>query len=176
MNSALLLAGGVVLVVVAVVYLNERRIRGARRRGEALEGFGGWLLLLAIGQWLMLAGLVCALPFMVLGGLTWLENDSPAIGLAQSPFVAAAAAFALYVNVTMTRKRRAFPRLFRVQIVLSIVLPLVLILIEAAMASPTAAPVQWKSEIAGMVMPAIIAAVWFLYSLRSVRVRNTFVR
>lgn len=175
-NQALLVAGGVILIVVAAVYLNERRIRGARQRSETLEGFGGWLLLLAILEWVVLAGWVSALPFMLFGGLTWLENEAPAIGLAQSAVVAVAAAFALYVNVTMTRKRLIFPRLFRAQLVLNMVLQLVLVLIEATMSSSTAAAVQWKSEIAGMVMPAIGSALWFVYSLRSVRVRNTFVR
>lgn len=175
-EKGLLIAAGVIAIAVAAVWLNERRIRRARRTGTALQGFGGWLLLLAIVQWLILASWISALAFMVLDGMTWLQRDDSSIGLAQSPLVAAGAVLALCVNVMMTLKRRAFPRLLRLQIVADTVLWVVLAAMEVVLSQPPKPPVPWMEELANLVVPTISATLWFLYSLRSVRVRNTFVR
>src|SRR5438046_4387036 len=89
---------------------------GMNQVAEGPEGFGGWLLLIAVGQWLGFLGrlmeLVWELP-------TWVGQWSdPALCRATMGEVALSVgllAFMLYTAIIMNMKRREFPTLFRLE-------------------------------------------------------------
>jgi hypothetical protein len=143
---------------------------------EGPEGFGGWLLLVAIGQWLGFLGrlveLIWALP-------TWVGQWSdPALRratLGDAGLSGALLAFVLYTAIVMNMKRREFPTLFRIEVALFVVVPLLSIWWGAT----STGTVVEKASFAGIATQAIAATIGaslsILYSLRSARVRNTFV-
>jgi hypothetical protein len=140
------------------------------------EGFGGWLLLVAIGQWL---GLFRELVEFIWALPTWLAQWSdPALQRAmvgEAGLSLGLLAFMLYTAIAMSMKRSEFPTLFRIELALYVVVPLLSIW---WVSKSTATPVD-KATYAGIVVEAIVstigASISILYSLRSARVRNTFV-
>ena len=154
------------------------RVAGDRMKqaAGAPEGFGGWLLLIAIGQWLgilrELVELVWALP-------TWASQWSDPIlrrtALGEAGLSAGLIAFMLYTTIMMSLKRQEFPTLFRIELALYVVVPLLSI---GWVSASTGATVE-RASLAGIAVEAIIGTIgaWIsmLYSLRSVRMRNTFI-
>jgi hypothetical protein len=140
------------------------------------EGFGGWLLLVAIGQWL---GLFRELVEFIWALPTWLGQWSdPALQRAMLGEVGLSLgllAFMLYTTIMMSMKRHEFPTLFRIEAALYVIVPL---LTTWWVSKSTGTPVD-KMTYAGIVAEAIAgtigASLSILYSLRSARVRNTFV-
>jgi hypothetical protein len=143
---------------------------------ESPEGFGGWLLLIAIGQWL---GLLSKLVEFVWALPTWAgEWSDPALqraAVGEAGLSAGLLAFMLYTAIAMSLKRRAFPTLFRIELGLFVVVPLLSI---GWVQASTGVAVD-KASFAGIAAEAVggTIAAWIsmLYSLRSARVRNTFV-
>jgi hypothetical protein len=140
------------------------------------EGFGGWLLAVAIGQWL---GILRELVEFLWALPTWVgEWRDPAMHratLGEAGLSLGLLAFMLYTAIIMNMKRREFPTLFRIELALYVVFPLLSIW---WVATATGTPVDRASfaGIAGEAVASTIgASLSILYSLRSLRVRNTFV-
>ena len=140
------------------------------------EGFGGWLLLIAIGQWLgvfwTLAQLLLELPGYA-GQLSDPSMRRAVIG--EAGLDIALLAFMLYTTVMMSMKRREFPTLFRIQLALFVVVPLLSTWwTSTSTGKPLEGP-EFTSTAVSAVVGVIGASLSILYSLRSARVRNTFV-
>jgi hypothetical protein len=143
---------------------------------EGPEGFGGWLLLVAIGQWLgffaQLMELIWALPTWV---GQWTDPALHRTTMGEAGLSVGLLAFMLYTAIMMNMKRREFPTLFRFEAALLVLVPLLSI---AWVARSTGAAVD-KASFAGIAVQAIAATIGaslsILYSLRSARVRNTFI-
>jgi hypothetical protein len=143
---------------------------------EGPEGFGGWLLLVAIGQWLgtlfQLVEFIGELP-------TWMSQWSDP-HLHRSTIGEAALSlglfvFMFYTTIIMSMKRRDFPTLFRVELALFVVVPLLTIWWVARSTGTEVDRVSFAGIATEAVIGTIGASISVLYSLRSARVRNTFI-
>jgi Protein of unknown function (DUF2569) len=143
---------------------------------EEPEGFGGWLLLVAIGQWLGVlwgfADLAASFPDWI---VQWRDPALHRATAGEAGLTLGLLAFMLYTAVVMNMKRQTFPLLFRIQAVLYVVVPL----FSVWWVSNSAGTPVDRVSFAGIAMQAIAgtigASITILYSLRSARVRNTFV-
>jgi hypothetical protein len=140
------------------------------------EGFGGWLLLIAIGQWLgVFWGLVQLL--LELPGYASQLSD-PALRRAvigEAGLEIALLAFMLYTTVMMSMKRREFPTLFRLQLALVVVIPLLSTWWISRSTGKPLEGLEYTATAVTAVVGVIGASLSILYSLRSQRVRNTFI-
>ncbi|MFZ5782721.1 MAG: hypothetical protein ACOY4R_21170 [Pseudomonadota bacterium] len=150
--------------------LRRRGLLPEPRAGAPVEGFGGWLLLLAGLQWLAVFGL-----------LAWLSREMGALqrpGAAGTPALLtgyfAILAFVTWTAVAMMRRRRLFLVLLRIELVLLVVLSTMDLSIFGS--SYVTEPKAWLAVLARFALASGIAALGFAYSAASVRVRNTFVR
>lgn len=148
-------------------------MNGARAQAE---GFGGWLLMVVIGQWLGLfrsiLDFVWALPAYA---LQWKDPALRSATIGEVAIAFGLLAFMLYTTIMMNMKRREFPLLFRIELALFVLAPL---LTTWWVSTATHKPVD-KATFAGVALEAVIATIGasisVLYSLRSQRVRNTFI-
>jgi hypothetical protein len=136
------------------------------------EGFAGWLLILAAGQWLavllLLAALVRRMPWATEG------NEAQQLRLFGHLLLLA---LVLSSAILMMRKSRLYPRLLRLELVLLVVLPPIdsLWWTEENGAYVTE-PKLWIAFAVRLAATGMFAAAWYLYSEHSRRVRATFVR
>jgi hypothetical protein len=101
---------------------NRLRAEGT---STGLEGFGGWLLLIAIGQWLGIFGEVVQLLLeLPRYASQWSVPPMRRGIIGEVGLNIALLAFMFYTTVMMSMKRREFPTLFRVQLALLVVAPL----------------------------------------------------
>jgi hypothetical protein len=140
------------------------------------EGFGGWLLLIAIGQWLgvfgQLAQLLLALPDYASrwSDLTMRRGIMGEAGLDLAVF-----AMMLYTAIMMSMKRREFPTVFRLQLALLVVVPMLSTWWTSTSAGKPIEGLEFAGTAVQAVAGVIGASLSILYSLRSERVRNTFI-
>jgi hypothetical protein len=171
------------LLAVAVglaVYLIGHRLMRQRSppAGPAVEGFAGWLLVLAIGQWLAVLHLLSEILRRVpLYQRAW---ETPGLGaevLGEIVGRLVIFVFVTWAAVLMTGKSRLYPRLLRLELVGLAVLPALggVWLIEEGGAYVTE-PKLWLAVTVRFVATAVFAAIWYVYSQHSLRMRNTFVR
>ncbi|MER9328871.1 DUF2569 family protein [Mesorhizobium sp. M0488] len=155
-------------------------IRSASKSSQApadLVGFGGWLMLLAIGQALSPLRTLASLGNSVEGyqQLMILPNGPLAVYgevALNLPFLA----LQLVVLVTMLRRSHRFPRLFLCQ---WFAIPLVFILDTVWTSTILDVPVNQVLAGSALVTPLVSFAftgIWAAYVYNSVRVRNTFAR
>ncbi|MFI4999895.1 MAG: DUF2569 family protein [Reyranellales bacterium] len=140
------------------------------------EGFGGWLLVVAIGQWL---GLLRALVDFTWDVPTWAGQWSDPLlrraAIGEAGLSLGLLAFMLYTAIVMSMKRRDFPTLFRIELALFVLVPL----LSTWWVSRSTGTAVDKASFAVIATEAVLgtigASISILYSLRSARVRNTFV-
>jgi hypothetical protein len=169
-----------VLLAVAIggaIYLVVRRWL-APASGAPSEGFGGMLLYLAIVQWLAVVIVAARLLWRM---PPWQDYvDAPqahASGIAEAIGHLAALVFVLWAAVSMARRRRLFPVLLRIELALLAVLPVIELFFGSTETDTyVTAPKLWIAIALRIVATGLFAAALFVYSLRSERVRNTFVR
>ena len=140
------------------------------------EGFGGWLLLIAIGQWLGVFG--GAVQFLL--GLSdyasrWSDPLTRRGVVGEAGLELALLALMLYVAIMMSMKRRVFPTLFRIQLALVVVVPLLSTWWTSSSAGRPIEGLEFTGTAVQAVVGVIGASLSILYSLRSERVRNTFI-
>jgi hypothetical protein len=174
----------VVVLVVAVpvgliVWLTQRN---KRRTAGQLKGFGGWLILLAIGTWLA--------PFRTLAAMSHLMDgvDSAVVSrlwLAFSgEFVLFGGLEALEISliVLMTRKSWRFPSMFVWTAIYSIALfPVDFLWSSTVISIETGATFGSVLNpdikmIGQWIVLSLVLALWMSYVTLSKRVANTFVR
>jgi hypothetical protein len=83
----------------------------------------------------------------------------------------------LAAAILMMRRSRFYPALLRLELVLLVVLPMLGSLwpMGASGSSYVTEPKLWLAVMVRFTATAIFAALWYVYSQRSLRVRNTFV-
>ena len=170
-------AGAIAWFIAHRLHINQRVQASAGR----LEGFAGWLVFLAALQWL--AVLHTFSDFAIALGRYAQQSPATEGPAAQSGLLAAVGVQGLLFVVVlgsailMHRKSRRFPPLFRIELALLVLFPVAVGLL-----------MTWESE-QGQVPPQLALAFWIraalfapaagiglVYSFRSVRFRNTFVR
>lgn len=167
----LLIVGGIVSVIVIT----------ARRRDpmhpSQISGFGGWLLLLAIGQ--------CLSPLRNLGELAaGAEGYRTAATMPNGTVLVAGEilinlafiAFQVYVVVAMLKRWVIFPRLFLYQWFLIMALPIIDVVWVATIMGMPLSRVFPATELGSAIGAVIALGIWVWYTSVSVRVRNTFTR
>jgi len=168
------------LAVGLTVYAVAHRVMRQRAPTAAttVEGFWGWLLLLAIGQWLAVLHLLSEiLRRLPLYQRAWETSGQRAEALGEIVGRLVILAFVTAAAVLMTRKSRLYPRLLRIELVGMVVLPALsgLWLTEESGTYVTE-PKLWLAVTVRFVATAAVAAAWYVYSQHSLRMRNTFVR
>jgi len=166
----------ILLLLVGVpVFFAVRSARQSSQNPEDLEGFGGWLMLLAIGQSLSpLRTLVeLARSIKTYQELTTMPNGGLAI-LGEGALNLAFLVLQLVVLVSMLRRSRRFPQLFICQ---WFAIPLLFILDTVWISTILSVPVNQLLAGNALVPPLAsfaLTGLWAAYVYRSVRVRNTF--
>jgi hypothetical protein len=123
------------------------------------QGFGGWLLILAIGQSI---GLLSAIGAFI--GL--LERASPT-DTTRGAVLVAVTVLVAWTTIAMWRRHFTFQRLFVGQSIALVIAAL------WSFADRPTAEMMYAADLAGVI---VISALWAAYVLRSARVRNTFTR
>ncbi|TGQ64539.1 DUF2569 family protein [Mesorhizobium sp. M00.F.Ca.ET.186.01.1.1] len=168
----------IVLLLIGVpVFFAVRSATKPSEKPGALVGFGGWLMLLAIGQALSPLRTLADLANSVKGyrQLMSLPNGSMAV-YGEVALNLAFLALQLIVLVSMLRRSHSFPLLFLFQWV---AIPVVFILDTILISSTLAVPVNQVLAGDALVAPIasfVVTGIWVAYVYKSVRVRNTFDR
>lgn len=168
----------ILLLLIGVpVFFAVRSAAKPSQNPEALAGFGGWLMLLAIGQALSPMRTLADFANSADGyqQLMTLSNGPLAV-YGEVALNLAFLALQLIVLVSMLRRSHRFPQLFLLQ---WLAIPVVFVLDTIWIASILGASVS--QVLAGDALAAPIASfvgtgIWVAYVYRSVRVRNTFTR
>jgi hypothetical protein len=161
-------------LVIAVIVISVRR---APKPGIELSGFGGWLLLLAIGQTLAPLRTLSILAQSADGYSALQDSSVPNATLAifaEVGLLIGFVAFQLFIIVSMYRKRHFFPRLFFYQWIAGVCIPIAdWMLVSALFHIPLSSLVTTR-DVIGVLGAGLIVGIWVWYVARSVRVRNTF--
>ena len=168
----------IVLLLIGVpVFFAVRSTVKPSQNPEALVGFGGWLMLLAIGQTLSPLRTLADLANSVEGYQQLMTvSNGPLAVYGELALNLAFLTLQLIVLVSMLRRSHRFPQLFLCQ---WLAIPVVFILDTIWIASILGVPSN--QVVAGDALVAPIASfvgtgIWVAYVYRSVRVRNTFTR
>lgn len=166
----------IVLVLIGVpVFFAVRSASKSSNHPTELEGFGGWLMLLAIGMSLSplrtlvdLAGSVKSYQ-----QLATVPNGALAV-YGEAALYLAFLALQLVVLVSMLRRSRRFPRLF---LCLWLAIPVLFVLDTVWISTMLGVPVNRLLAGDALVPPLasfVLTGLWAAYVHRSVRVKNTF--
>lgn len=168
----------IVLLLIGVpVFFAVRSAVKPSQNPEALVGFGGWLMLLAIGQTLSPLRTLADFANSADGYQQLMTfSNGPLAVYGEVALNLAFLALQLVVIVSMLRRSHRFPQLFLLQ---WLAIPVVFALDTIWIASILGVPVS--QVLAGDALAAPIASfvgtgIWVAYVCRSVRVRNTFTR
>ena len=165
----------ILLLIGVPVFFAVRSARKRSRPPTDLEGFGGWLMLLAIGQSLS--------PLRTLVDMARSVKDYqrlitlPNGALAVYGEVALNLAFLvlqLVVLVSMVRRSHRFPKLFICQ---WFAIPLLFILDTVWISRTLGIPINQLLDgdtLISALISIITTGLWAAYVYRSIRVRNTF--
>jgi hypothetical protein len=165
------------VVLLAIVVIWRSTIRKNRQFPERTtrRGFRGWLLVLAIVQWIILLRTVGDI---VTGLPDYDEHWSNSVArhgiVVEAGITVGAFLFFAYATVMMTLKRRIFPALFRIELVLLVLLPWLSAILVTLVMGTALNDVPLDNAVAQSVVTILGAVIWFLYSLQSTRMRNTF--
>ncbi|QND64935.1 DUF2569 family protein [Mesorhizobium loti] len=168
----------IVLLLIGVpVFFAVRSAAKPSRNPEALVGFGGWLMLLAIGQTLSPLRTLADFANSADGyqQLMTLSNGPLAV-YGELALNLAFLALQLVVLVSMLRRSHRFPQLFLLQ---WLAIPVVFVLDTIWVASVLGVPVSLVLAGDALVAPIasfVLTGLWVAYVYNSVRVRNTFTR
>ena len=168
----------IVLLLIGVpVFFAVRSAAKPSQNPEALVGFGGWLMLLAIGQALSPLRTLADFANSADGyqRLMTLSNGPLAV-YGEVALNLGFLALQLIVLVSMLRRSLRFPQLFLLQ---WLAIPVVFVLDTIWIALILGVPVN--QVLAGDALVAPIASfvgtgIWVAYVYKSIRVRNTFNR
>jgi hypothetical protein len=170
----------------SVILTVSRARRGAPAMSQAndaaggakpLEGIGGWLILMAIGQ--------AVGPLQVLRGLIDEYSGLPEGAFARLPAALfgdvtmrlAFAGFLVWTAWLFFNRRAEFPKMFIVSYGLALALPFAAGIWVSVAAGVNAMGYMVSGEfLATYALTAAVGALWVAYVLNSERVRNTFVR
>ncbi|CAN7572063.1 DUF2569 family protein [Mesorhizobium sp. LjRoot246] len=168
----------IMLLLIGVpVFFAVRSAAKPSQNPEALVGFGGWLMLLAIGQTLSPLRTLAELGSSSDGySQLMLVPNGPMVVYGEVALLLAFMVLQLVVLVAMLRRSPWFKQLFLIQ---WLAIPVVFIL-DAIWVS-TALGVSVGQVVAGEALAApivsfVLTGLWVAYVYKSVRVRNTFTR
>ncbi|TPJ54935.1 MULTISPECIES: DUF2569 family protein [unclassified Mesorhizobium] len=166
----------IVLLIIGVsVFFAVRSAVKPSQGPAALIGFGGWLMLLAIGQVLPPLRTLADLANSAEGyrQLMSLPNGLVAV-YSEVALNLAFLALQLVVLISMLRRSRRFPQLFLFQ---WIAIPVVLVLDTILISSTLGVPVSQIFAGDALMTPVlsfILTGAWVAYVYKSVRVKNMF--
>ncbi|MDX8434248.1 DUF2569 family protein [Mesorhizobium abyssinicae] len=166
----------IVLLIIGVpVFFAVRSAAKPPQNPAALIGFGGWLLLLAIGQALS--------PLRTLAGLgSSSEGYQNLMALPNGPLtvygeIALLLAFLVLQVVVLVAMLRRSPRFKLLFLYRWIAIPVVFILDAVWVSTVLDAPMSQVlagDAVAAPILSFILTGIWVAYVYKSVRVRNTF--
>lgn len=149
-----------------------------------LEGLGGWLIFVQLGLYFTLVLIAFQLAIYtvpLMGSETWSEFANPSSELydplirpllfGELVFNTVNLVLAVLCLIKMYQKKAAFPRLM----ILFYLINLLAGMVEYAMIAQIPL-LQEDNDLRGLVRQILMTAIWVPYFLRSVRVRNTFVK
>jgi Na+/phosphate symporter len=168
----------IVLLLIGVpVFFAVRSAAKPSQNPEALVGFGGWLMLLAIGQALSPLRTLAELGNSVEGYQQLMTVTNGALAVyGEIALLLAFLVFQVVVLVSMLRRSRRFPQLFLCQ---WFAIPVVFILDTVWISTILGVPVNQVLAGDALVTPIasfVVTGVWVAYVHKSIRVRNTFDR
>jgi hypothetical protein len=139
------------------------------------SGIGGWLILVAIGQIVGPLFLLTKLAFLMGGsGSSNAWKLFPVTMWGELAMWGAFFLFALWCSRNFFNKRKAFPTLYIWEICLALALPIVdAMWIVQTSTVPVRAVIASQTAIVIWTIPG--AVIWTWYTLKSKRVKNTFV-
>jgi hypothetical protein len=139
------------------------------------SGFGGWLVLVVIGQ--TLAPFVTAIRMLTILILAHKTIALPGGTIALYGQLAFYAAF-LFIEIVcvsaMYRRSKEYPRLFLLQWLALIVVAIGDILLPSVALNRPVLSVLGEMNMSRVLSPIPMVALWVLYMFESARVRNTF--
>ncbi|TPK63876.1 MULTISPECIES: DUF2569 family protein [unclassified Mesorhizobium] len=166
----------IVLLIIGVpVFFAVRSAVKPSQGPAALVGFGGWLMLLAIGQVLSPLRTLADLANSAEGyrQLLPLPNGLLAV-YSEVALNLAFLALQLVVLISMLRRSRRFPQLFLVQwIAIPVVFVLDTILISSTLGVPVS-QILAGDALMTPILSFVFTGAWVAYVHKSVRVKNTF--
>ena len=171
----------VALAVGLVAYgAGHALLHGGRARATGAPptaGFAGWLLALAIGQWLAVLSLLGDLLRHLPAHQQLWSTGAPIAAVGDLAGRAALLALVLCAAILMQRRSRLYPRLLRLEMIVLVLRPVLagLLLVEDTDLFETR-PKLWIGFALQFAATGLLAAAGYLYAQHSARVRATFVR
>ncbi|PWW02542.1 uncharacterized protein DUF2569 [Paenibacillus cellulosilyticus] len=154
-----------------------------------ISGLGGWLILIQIGLiYSLLSDIIQVMGNGIFNATTWDKLTNTAydsynsmwkpVLITQLAFYSVFTLFVLFTLISFYRKKSYLPKLmityYAVSFLFSVV-NFILVMQIDNLKTATDVPITQTSLVTGLVISAIISALWIGYFTRSKRVRNTFV-
>ncbi|MFD1983281.1 DUF2569 family protein [Mesorhizobium newzealandense] len=166
----------IVLLLIGVpVFFALRSARKPSQNSADLVGFGGWLMLLAIGQTLSPLRTLATLGSSRDGyNQLMLVPNGPMVVYGEVALLLAFLVLQLVVLVAMLRRSLRFKQLFLIQwLAIPVVFILDAIWISTGLGVPVGQVVTGHA-LAAPIVSFVLTGLWVAYVYKSVRVRNTF--